>query len=497
ARGHVLDTYVEALYPFHPIYTDWYFRLVREGFPLLKRYFLAENHYRVPRLHTWEGRLRQILPGVRLDAIRRNLHRLVEPGKLDANLHIGEARKESEAPVPLRLLDDDEFRAADLAAPKYSHWWAFPACAFNGTFSGNERGVFEEVRQDPSIRKIVLTRDLPVQADGGNVVVVPLESPEGQYLLMRAGNVFVKHSPTRNLLYPLEPRLHNIINLWHGIPLKRIGLASRDMQARQGAIAREHAKCRAVIASSRLDRLAMASAFHPLTFHDVWVTGLPRNDFILRPVDALPSDMRDELARARALAAGRRLVLFMPTFRNGQELSSYRFAAGEIEWLRSWLERNNAVLGIREHMADSAAAFSAELAPLASLDFGQRAFPNEEILYRVAVLLITDYSSCFFDSTLTGKPSVSFAYDHDRYVEAERGLFYDLETVFPGPVCRDFASLQAALTRAFDPPSREEASALALRRAMFFDHNDDRNSRRVVERVLAPMDDGETGKEFT
>jgi CDP-glycerol glycerophosphotransferase (TagB/SpsB family) len=444
--------------------------------------------------------LRALVPGVDLAPIKRNLARLVPSEKLEQNLHVGvrgPAVEEAEAPVPPTLLDDEAFAAADLATPKYAHWWAFPACAFSGTFSGNERGVFEAVRDDPSIRKIVLTRGVPVHAEGENVLVVPLESPEGQYHLLRAGNVFVKHSPTRNLVYPLEPRLHNIVNLWHGIPLKRIGLASRDMEARQQAIAREHAKCRAVIASSRVDRLAMASAFHPLTFHDVWVTGLPRNDFILRPLDRLPADMRAERERLRAMLAGRKLVLFMPTFRNGQALSYYRFDAEETGWLRAWLERNDAVLGIREHMADSARAFSASLEGLAPIDLGQQAFPDAEILYREGAVLVTDYSSCFFDFMLTGKPAVSFAYDLDRYAEVERGLFYDLDQVFPGPVCRDFGSLRKALESVFDPPSPDAAAALEWRRAMFFDHVDDGSSARVAERVRALMDDDAVGKEFT
>src|SRR5690606_27205097 len=130
--------------------------------------------------------------------------------------------------------------------------------------------LFEQVKNDPSIRKIVLARGAPVRVDGENVEVVELESPEGQHRLMRAGNVFVKHSPTRNLVHPLAGDLHNIINLWHGIPFKRIGLASADMQDRRLAAAAEHARCRAVIASSRVDALAMASAFHPLTLDDVW-----------------------------------------------------------------------------------------------------------------------------------------------------------------------------------------------------------------------------------
>lgn len=483
ARGHAFDTFIGALYPFHPVYTNWYFRLLDEGFPLLKRYLLSENHYAVPRLYRWAERVLQKVPGADIETIQRNLDRVVDPERLRTNLFHGTSRLPDDAPPADEVLEGEAFAAADRLAPKYEDWWAFPVCAFTHVFSGNERAVFEEVRDDPRIRKIVLTLDRPVEVDGINVEVLPLKSPLGQHRLMRAGNIFIKHSPTRNLVYPVASDLHNIINLWHGIPFKRIGYASEDMQGRLDRIADQHLRCRAVISSSKVDTMAMASAFYPLSINEVWNTGLPRNDFILRDVERLPADMRAQLAMLEELLAGRRLVLFMPTFRNDQEDAYYRFTDEQKRFLRGWLERHEAVLGVREHMADEARTYSSQLSGLEPLDLSDARFPNVEMLYRASSALITDYSSCFIDYMLTGKPAVSFAYDHDRYLGVERGAFYDLDFVFPGPVCRSFDELANALESLFDPPNDVERAALAWKRRLFFDHVDDRNAARVVERV--------------
>ncbi|NLF76220.1 MAG: hypothetical protein GX573_11020, partial [Chloroflexi bacterium] len=483
ARGHAFDTFIGALYPFHPVYTNWYFRLLDEGFPLLKRYLLSENHYGVPGLYRWAERIAQKIPDADLGPVKRNLERVVDPARLHENLHVGTARVLEDPPPPEELLEDEEFMAADRRAPKYENWWAFPVCAFSGVFSGNERAVFEEVRDDPRIRKIVLTRGRPVEVKGANVEVVPLESPLGQHRLMRAGNIFIKHSPTRNLVYPVAGDLHNIINLWHGIPFKRIGYASEGMQDRLDLIAEQHARCRAVISSSKVDTLAMASAFYPLSINEVWNTGLPRNDFILRDARRLPADMRAELAALEQMLAGRRLVLYMPTFRNEQEDAYYVFTAEQKEFLGDWLERHGAVLGVREHMADEARTYSSQLSDLEPLDLSDERFPNVEMLYRASSALVTDYSSCFIDYMLTGKPAVSFAYDLDRYVGVERGAFYDLGDVFPGPVCRNFEQLVAALEALFRPLDAMRAAELEWKRRLFFDHLDDRNAARVVERV--------------
>lgn len=494
ARGFSFDTFVENLYPLHPIYTNWYFRLLDEGFPFLKRYLLSENHYRVPGLASWPQRILRKLPQADIDTIQANLHRVVDPGKLHANLHVGNTRSVEDAPVPEELLTDEQFLAADQASPKYGHWWAFPACAFTGVFSGNERAVFEEVKHDPTIRKIVLTRLRDVNVDGCNVEVVPLISPRGQYLLMRSGNIFIKHSPTRNLVFPLAPELHNMINLWHGIPFKRIGYASLDMQGKRRAIASEHLKCRAVISSSQVDSMAMAAAFFPLSYNDIWLTGLPRNDFILRKLDRMPDDLRAEEARLRKLIGDRRLVLFMPTFRNAQEDGYYRFLEAEIDWLGEWLSRENAVLGLREHMADSARTYTKMLGRLDTVDLSDEHFPNVEILYRCSSALITDYSSCFIDYMLTGKPAVSFAYDYESYANVERGSFYDLEFVFPGPICGTFAELRAVLEDLFKPASKADRALLEWKRRLFFDYIDDRSSERLVARVKKLVDFDDTGK---
>jgi CDP-glycerol glycerophosphotransferase (TagB/SpsB family) len=494
ARGLAFDTFIDALYPFHPIFTNWYFSLLDKGFPLLKRYFLSENHYAVPGLHDWAARILEKVPGADVETARRNVERVTDPERLHRNLHIGTERVVDDLPVPEALLDDEAFLEADRATPKYRTWWAFPVCAFTGVFSGNERALFEEVKDDPSIRKIVLTRDKPVAVDGANVEVIPLESPLGQHRLMRAGNLFIKHSPTRNLVYPVSGDLHNIINLWHGIPFKRIGYASADMQDRLAAIAGQHARCRAVISSSKVDTLAMTAAFYPLSIDEVWNTGLPRNDFILRERERLPADLQEQLASLERMLAGRRLVLFMPTFRNAQEDAYYRFGEDEVAFLGDWLRRNDAVLGVREHMADSARVYGRQLAGLDCLDLSDDAFPNVEVLYRASSALVTDYSSSFIDYMLTGKPAVSFAYDYERYLGIERGGFYDLDFVFPGPVCRSFAELREALEGLFEPRSAVESGQLDWKRRLFFDHVDDGSSARVAERVKLLTDTTGLGK---
>ena len=65
-------------------------------------------------------------------------------------------------------------------------------------------------------------------------------------------------------------------------------------------------------------------------------------------------------------------------------------------------------------------------------------------LYYAADLLISDYSSAFFDFGLLGKPMLCFADDYDDYCKTT-GLFMDLEKEFPGGVIKDEKTLLSAI----------------------------------------------------
>lgn len=486
--GHKPATFIDHLYPFHPIYTRYHYDLIAEGFPLFKRFFLTENHYHVPELWRWKQWVQEVLPGADLRVAERNLLRIGNADKLYRSLHIPADGRQWPEP----LLSDAQFIKEDAATVKDDRCWAFPVCAYDHSLGGNERMVFEAVKNDPNIRKVILTRSKSVLADGVNVDIVPLKSLAGQRLLMQSRYIFVKHVPRINTIFPLDAKQHRFINLWHGIPLKRIGYASLDLQDKLQSVSAEHARCHSVIASSKIDRMAMASAFYPLNFHNIWVTGLPRNDVILREEALLPADFQEQLVRLRQVLGGRRLVLFAPTFRNAQAEAYYAFSEAEREALAECLRANNAVLGIREHMADKAQSYCKALggagAPVISLD--RRYFVDIELLYREADLLITDYSSCFIDFMLTGKPEICFAYDYESYAGTERGLFYELADVFPGPVCHDFSALLQSLQDTLSGQKLESPMSYEFKRKIFFDHVDDGNTQRVLEHVARDMERG-------
>ena len=479
-HGHVFDTFIPRLYPFHPIFTRWYFRLLAEGFPLLKRYFLAENHYRVPRLLDWPELVRASVPDLDVSPFERNLTRVTDPDKLSQSLRVGDPSATDDQAVPDSLLTAAQFAEADVRSPKHADWWAFPVCPDTGAFTGTERAIFEQVKNDPSVHKVVLTRDREVTVDGVNVETVPLDSPEGQHRLMRSGTILIRLSRAVSVGHPVSGERHNLIQVEQPEPLGRGGYAASASELVLERLAEEQTLVRAVLSSSAVGALTATATCYPLTIHQVWTTGLPRHDFILRDEANLPTDMAAELSRLRCLIGRRRLVLFLPIDRDDPREGRYRFSASELSWWRSWLDAGDYVLGIREPRTHDAESYRSQFSGLPVLDLSDVEFAHVEMLYRASVALITDYASAPVDYLLTGNPSISFAYDYESYLR-HRGAHIDLDLCLPAVFCRSFAELTTALKGLGG--SEPADPSYALNRRLFFDLVDDGSAARVVARI--------------
>ena len=477
-NGLVFDTFVDALYPLHPMFTEWYFDLLAQGMPLLKKYLLYQNHYDVPDLRHWKERVTRTFPEAPVEMFERNLHRTSPDDWLTRSFAI--TRDDAGrvvAPEPRR---GTAFRRADRASPTFEHWWAFVVSADQQQLlPDNSRAIFEVVRDDPSVKKIVLTRAHRVDLEGNNVVVVPLDSPEGEYHLLRAGQIFVDNRPwtalgKRSLA---EEAAHNVVIVRGGNMVQRTGAAERTAPRPTREVLSTLA--RALITSSDVDQLAALTAHYPVPYGDCWRTGLPATDFLLMDYSDLPDDMRREEAQVREQLEGRRLVLFAPHVRRSTERDAYRFTRDELGALSDWARENDVVLGLREHPHDLERTYLRRLRPL-FLDLSAARVPHLPVVLRAADALLTDFSGAAVDFMATGRPVISFVHD---LADVADSLYYDLEHVMPGGVCRDFGELLNAMGHLFDEPSPQQKLRYERIRRLFFDDVDADNARRVAHRV--------------
>ena len=152
--GYHVETFVEGVLPFHPIYRESAFDLLEEGFPFVKRQFLHENPFHVVDLYNWKERVLAAVPDADVDAFERNLWR-VSPS---FNLHRALSVKwwPGHAHATEELIGPDNFDELERFMPRFDHWWAFPVHPSTGRLDGHARSVFETVRLDPTIKKVLI-----------------------------------------------------------------------------------------------------------------------------------------------------------------------------------------------------------------------------------------------------------------------------------------------------------------------------------------------------
>src|SRR5699024_9717523 len=69
------------------------------------------------------------------------------------------------------------------------------------------------------------------------------------------------------------------------------------------------------------------------------------------------------------------------------------------------------------------------------------------VLYVVSDMLITDYSSVFFDYANLGRPMIFYVYDIDNYRDKLRGFYFDFERKAPGPLVTTTDELLQAIKK--------------------------------------------------
>lgn len=99
-----------------------------------------------------------------------------------------------------------------------------------------------------------------------------------------------------------------------------------------------------------------------------------------------------------------------------------------------------------------------------------------EELYAVTDILITDYSSVFYDFLLFGKTVIFFVPDYELY-KKERGLYIDYETDISFPITRNKNQLKEAVLNS----KRVDEQTISVIKDKFIKMNDGRASKRIMD----------------
>lgn len=159
--------------------------------------------------------------------------------------------------------------------------------------------------------------------------------------------------------------------------------------------------------------------------------GMPRNDIFFGRHDEIVKKVKKVLH----IPEDMKLVLYAPTFRDDVDASAYELNVERILVALSERFGGNFVFLLRFHwFTDDHNPYEGNehVIDVTSYD------DMQELLYASSVL-ITDYSSCIWDASLSYKPCFIYAPDLDRYIEYRN--FFTPISEWPFPMARDIDSL--------------------------------------------------------
>lgn len=234
----------------------------------------------------------------------------------------------------------------------------------------------------------------------------------------------------------------HLLQTWHGTPIKKLLLdAPRAVTLRYRRLMdRQVPQWDLLLAQSPQAgrRLQQALGYRG----PVRVGEYPRNVRLLGG-----AEVRRRVRHELGIAPGQPVILYAPTWRESLRPSTGAAGCaaahgpgpvGALDGPRL-AELLDAVVLMRSHHMNRAGCVPGMI--------DVSGYPSVEELMLAADILVSDYSSIFFDFALTGKPAVVYAPDLASYRDVERGLYGDWPLGSGLPVAADHDELASHLQR--------------------------------------------------
>lgn len=346
-------------------------------------------------------------------------------------------------------------------------------CTKARMFTDNGKYLFEYVSQhNPDFlfflttKNKVLYQKLKQEYDH----VVYAYSLKGILTYLRAKTIIISHG--EDDIFPfLLKKSHVVFNLWHGTPIKKIGLLwdEHDQKIKDFS-----SKLDYFVVSSSFEASFMQQAFG-LTASQCLVAGTPRNDALITPSKLMNLEK----------FSSRKIVLYVPTFRDTRETEYFNFPDLDVEILHSTLKKLNACILIKAHINEDDEQANSFLDGNYIQTVTNDDLPYFQEFLGQIDLMLTDYSGIYFDYLLVNKPMMFLPYDIDLY-EKERGFIFDYGENTPGKKVNTFQEFIDGIETYLTNPKEDEVERLKIQQK-FHQYTDGKASERLLEKVTEIM----------
>lgn len=314
--------------------------------------------------------------------------------------------------------------------------------SFHGRgYSDNPRAIYEQMRQDPRfdgyrfIWFIKKHKEKNIDIPGAEIKEY-FSIPYFYYMSKAKYWVINCKMPT----YICKKDEQIYLQTWHGTPLKRLAHdieAAEDTTFYRSAVTFEQMCNSYDIDVARYNYMISPNAFCTDVFQTSFrinkerliETGYPRNDFICNA----DNEKVVELKKKFNLPLDKKIVLYAPTWRDNSYVTAgytFELKADFHKW-KEILGEDYIVVFKPHYLIINKYENSNELDGFL-YSIAANADINE--LYVLSDILITDYSSVFFDYAILKRPIYFYMYDIDEYANDLRGFYLDIYKDLPGKI---------------------------------------------------------------
>ena len=345
--------------------------------------------------------------------------------------------------------------------------------SFIGKFCAcNPKAIFDEIcRRETGLRFYWGVKDLSVPIPA-HATAVTIRSAEWWRVRHQA-----RYLVTNDWLHDtFRHRPHQrVMQTWHGTALKLLGLdrwKARDSSSFVRSVQKESGRWDLLLAENAYSVDLMRRAYD--YSGQVLESGYPRNDILTADAGAA---MRTQLRSLLGIGPSQQALLYAPTWRDDRSSIPNDLDLAELA------ERLGDGFMILARGHANTLRRNAELSLARVIDV--TSYPEASDLFCASDLCITDYSSVMFDFTVTEKPLLFFTPDYERYMNEQRGVYFELKDRAPGPMLTSMEDLADAVADSATIRQQWSERYEAWRQE-FNAWDDGKASVRAADALLAP-----------
>lgn len=281
-----------------------------------------------------------------------------------------------------------------------------------------------------------------------------------------------------------KPKGTTYVQTWHGTPLKQ--LAADMNEVHMPGTNTESYKANFLKEARKWDYLISPNAYSTRIFKrafqfqgSIIESGYPRNDILFRDNHV---GTIEKLKVAAHLPLDKKVILYAPTWRDNQfhQVGKYKFNLEmDLNVMKEELGDEYIIL-LRLHYL---VADHIDLSPYGNFVYDFSHYEDINDMYLMSDVLITDYSSVFFDYAILKRPMLFYVYDIEEYRDKLRGFYFDFEEKAPGPLVKTTKQLLDEL-REMEKTNFHMDEQFQLFYEKFCYLEDGNASKRVVQTIF-------------